>query len=111
VSRRDFEDQAPPILVERPGIGDTVTAPVRVTGTANVFEARFQLELKDARGGVLSRASVLATAGTGTRGRFAATLRLGAKPRSSRLTLVAFQRSPKDGHPIHIVRIPLVLER
>jgi hypothetical protein len=111
LSRRDLEEQAPPILVEQPGIGETVESPLRVRGTANVFEARFQLELRDTAGGVLAHASVLATAGTGTRGRFAATLRFAATPGLSKLRLVAFQRSPKDGRPIHVVRIPLLLER
>ena len=49
-TRADFEEQTPIILVESPLPFEEVTSPLRVTGTANTFEATFQYELLDARG-------------------------------------------------------------
>ena len=67
-TRADFEDQTPLILVESPLAFDQVSSPLRVTGTANTFEATFQYELVDAEGNVVDKNFVTATSGTGTRG-------------------------------------------
>src|SRR6266567_46920 len=49
-TRANFEDETPLILVESPLPFQTVHSPLRVTGTANTFEATFQYELTDAAG-------------------------------------------------------------
>ena len=71
MGRADYEDMAPAILVESPAVGDTVTSPVHVTGSANTFEATFMADLLDANGQVIAEKQVMATSGTGTRGTFA----------------------------------------
>ena len=43
--RSDFEEETPAILVESPLADEEVSSPLRVTGTANTFEANFQYEL------------------------------------------------------------------
>jgi hypothetical protein len=81
-----------PIFVAAPRRDSTVTSPVRSHGTANVFEATFQVEIWSGR--KLVRTEVItATSGTGTRGTWAKTLRLP----SGRVKLVFFEASPKDG--------------
>ena len=41
LDRDDYEDMSPAILVESPTVGATLRSPMRITGTANVFEAVF----------------------------------------------------------------------
>jgi sporulation and spore germination protein/immunoglobulin-like protein involved in spore germination len=105
VGRKSFEGQAPPILVEQPLPGDVVAGPIGVRGTANVFEARLVAELRSTGGTVLARRLVDATSGTGTRGTFATSLPLRAAV--SRAVVYVYARSPKDGHPIDVVRVPV----
>jgi hypothetical protein len=96
VTRADYESRSPAVLVEQPRWDASVSSPLRVTGTADVFEAVFFLELRDSAGHVLVTQRVKATSGTGTRGTFAATLSFTA-PAPGTGTLVAFTRSPKNG--------------
>lgn len=106
VGRANYEELQPPILVESPAFGDTVVSPLRVRGTANVFEARLHVQLIDADGQVLVDRAVTASSGTGTRGTFDVTLTFGAA-RSGPGTLVAYSLSPKDGSRINIVQVPV----
>ena len=105
VGRSAFEAQAPAILVEKPLPGDRVSTPIRVRGTANVFEARFSIDVMTAAGARLAHRAVLASAGTGTRGVFDVTLPLRAY--RGNLVVVAYAQSPKDGSRIDVVRIPV----
>lgn len=108
LTRADLEQLSPTILVERPAFGEQVSFPQRVTGTANTFEAVFQLELRDAGGAVLAQATVTATSGSGSRGSFDLTV---APDRStqpgSELVLAVYELSAEDGSPIHLVETPL----
>jgi hypothetical protein len=106
VTRSTFEDLAPAILVEFPGHGSNVQSPIRLTGSANVFEAQFQAELADANGTVIAKQSVYATSGTGTRGTFDVTVPFSA---TGAATLTVFDLSPKDGSRIDVVQVPLQL--
>jgi germination protein M len=108
VGRAAFEAQAPPILVEHPLPGDSVGgSPLVVSGTANVFEARFVVELRTTSGRVLVRRNVSASSGTGTRGRFRTTLAV-PPTAPAHLLVVAYARSAKDGSPIDVVRVAVV---
>lgn len=104
--RRDFESQAPAILVESPAPFDTVSSPLRVSGSANTFEATLNVELTGADGTTLAEQVVTATSGTGERGTFAAELPFAAAA-PGRLTLTAFTYSAKDGSKQDVVAIPL----
>jgi Immunoglobulin-like domain of bacterial spore germination/Sporulation and spore germination len=104
--RADFEDLAPAVLVESPAIGDTVHSPVRVRGSADVFEGVFRLRLTDAAGRVAADVRVRATSGTGTRGTFDVTVPYHAS-RTGGGTLTAYYLSAKDGSPVIVDRIPL----
>jgi hypothetical protein len=104
-TRKDFEDETPIILVESPLPNETVSSPIRATGTANTFEATFQYEVVGPDGKVLATHFVTATSGSGTRGTFAFT----TKPFTATGdgALVVYENSAKDGSRIHAVRIPL----
>jgi hypothetical protein len=109
VDRADFEDLAPAILVESPAPGDAVASPLRLRGTANTFEAVFQVELLDAAGARIAAKTAMATSGTGTRGTFDLELPYTVDaPQQG--TLRVFELSAKDGSVINEVRIPLRLE-
>ena len=107
VGRGDIEGQTPQILVESPLPGDTVTSPIRVRGTANVFEATVSMDVRDARGKLLLRTFTTATSGTGTRGTFDATLTVADA--DGDVTIVAYESSAKDGSPLHVVEVPVVV--
>lgn len=106
VSRSSFEAQAPPILVEQPLPGDKVTRPLRIHGTANVFEAQFSIDVVKANGERLVHRAVHATAGTGVRGSFDVTIPIRT---TGNLVVVAYDNSPKDGARVDVVRIPITL--
>ncbi len=107
-TRASFEALAPAILVEFPGRGWAVESPIEISGSADVFEAQFRVELTDAGGSVLAARAVMATAGTGTRGTFSLSVPY-ALATAGPGTLTVFDLSPKDGSRIDVVQIPLQL--
>jgi germination protein M len=109
-TRADFETQTPPILVESPLGFQEVSSPVRVTGTANTFEATFQYELRDADGKILSKHFEMATSGSGTRGTFDFTVPF-TIDRDGPGTLTVYEDSAENGARIHVQEIPLELKR
>ncbi len=107
-TRADFEAQTPPILVESPLSGETVSNSIHVTGTANTFEATFQYELRGVDRKILSKHFEMATSGSGTRGTFDFTVPFTidhAQPGK----LVLYEDSAEDGSWIHVQEIPLQL--
>ncbi|OFW68421.1 MAG: hypothetical protein A2Y74_05035 [Actinobacteria bacterium RBG_13_63_9] len=109
MSRADYEDLSPAILVESPAMGSTVSSPLRITGTANVFEAVFRVNIVNWDGLIIADQVVMATSGTGTRGTFDVTVPF-AVDRAGLGALIVFSESPMDGSPINVVEIPLQLE-
>jgi hypothetical protein len=104
--RSDYEDQSPAVLVERPAVGDVVSSPMRLAGTANTFEANFEYEVLAPDGTKLAGTFVTATCGTGCRGTFDEQVVFDAGDAGS-VTLVVFERSAKDGSRMNEVEIPL----
>jgi spore germination protein GerM len=107
VGRSAIEEQTPQILVESPLPGDTITSPIQLRGTANVFEATVSIDVKDETGKVVLRTFTTATSGNGTRGTFDTTLALPG--RTGKVTVVAYESSAEDGRPLHVVEVPLTL--
>lgn len=108
LTRLEIEDVTPSILVESPLPEARVAAPLRITGTANTFEASLIIEVLDADGTTLTRKIVTATSGSGTRGTFATEIGFDTAGEQAG-TLYAYEASAEDGSPIHQVRIPLTL--
>jgi germination protein M len=111
LTRADFEDLTPAILVESPLAFEEVTSPLRVTGTANTFEATFSYELTDTDGLIVDENFVTATSGTGTRGTFDFTTEPYAVPFDGVGALIVFEHSAKDGSRINLVEVPLRMTR
>ena len=108
-TRADFEDVTPAILVETPLPFDEVSAPLRVAGTANTFEATFVYDLLDPAGKVLAHDFVTATSGSGTRGTYDFQIPFEAPNGVGKL--VVYERSAADGSRIHEIEIPLSLAK
>jgi germination protein M len=106
--RADLEELTPPIFVELPAPGDEVSSPLRISGTANTFEATFQVEVLDAHEQVIGKRFVTATSGSGTRGTFLAQVPFRANEKGPG-KLQLYELSAEDGSRIHEVEIPLVL--
>jgi hypothetical protein len=100
-------DLLAPIVIESPLPGDSVTSPIRVTGTANVFEATVSFEIRDAADKVVMRGFTTATSGTGTRGTF--DTELAVPGFEGPATIVAFEASAEDGSPLHVVEVPITV--
>jgi germination protein M len=109
MTRADYEDMSPAILVESPTLGATVKSPVRVTGTANVFEAVFSVNIVDGDGLVIADERVQASSGTGTRGTFDVAITYPAG-HAGQGSLIVFEKSAKDGSNVNVVEIPIVLK-
>ncbi|MFF7209262.1 Gmad2 immunoglobulin-like domain-containing protein [Streptomyces sp. NPDC008238] len=105
LGRADFEDLSPAVLVESPLLGDTVTAPLRVHGTADTFEAEFRLRLSDRSGRTVADVRVAATSGSGTRGTFDVTVPYRAAGGPG--TLTAYVLSAEDGRRVVLETVPL----
>ena len=110
MGRADYEDLSPAILVESPTAGGSVGSPLRVRGTANVFEAVFRVNVVDWDGLIIADETVTASSGTGTRGTFDVTIPFELES-SGVGALIVFSESPKDGAPTDVIEIPLQLEK
>lgn len=106
--RADFDSFLPSIFVDRPAYGATLDHPAHITGVANVFEATFLIEIRDARGKALVTRQVMATCGTGCWGTFDVTVpySVGSPQRGS---VVVYDRSPKDGSVENLRSYPVLL--
>ena len=106
LTRDDFADLTPLILVERPALGETVTSPVRVSGTASVFEATLQVRLIGPDGETLGDQVVTASEGAPGRGTFSVELPFSATGPG---TVEAYTISAADGSEQHNVEVPVRL--
>jgi len=101
--RADYESVTPPIFVDDPAPFDTVSGTLRVSGTADVFEATFRARV--IAGSFHRTLTVMATSGSGTRGTFAFSVALPAGAASGKLTV--WDASAENGAALHTVMIPL----
>jgi germination protein M len=72
VTRRDYVDQLPAILVTSPTLNQVVESPIVLRGNANVFEANVGIQILDENGDVIVETFTTATCGSGCRGAFRA---------------------------------------
>jgi hypothetical protein len=108
LGRADYADLLPPIVVASPVVGQRVTSPITVAGTASVFEATVSIRIRDARGVQLATTFTTATCGSGCRGAYSVPVRYGVTSAQAG-TVEVFSVSPKDGSDQQLVRIPVKL--
>ena len=110
VSRGDYEDLMPTILVTSPSVWSRVGGSVTVKGNANVFEANVTVRIVTAQGKELARTFTTATCGTGCRGDFSVTLDVPLpKAPTPGFVVVEDDDAAGMGFPPHQVRIPVTL--
>ena len=109
LTRGDLSSQLPPILLEHPGIDQTVSSPVTISGTADVFEANVSIRIIAGEGTVIADTYATATCGTGCRGTYTKDVPYTLDHRETGVIEV-FEASAKDGSPLNVVRIPVTLE-
>lgn len=108
-TRADLEHVTPAILVENVAPGDTVRSPVRLTGTANTFEATFMITITDWDGRIVYEDFATATSGSGTRGTFDVTVPFEVE-QAGMGAIIVWEESAKDGSQINVVEIPVRIE-
>jgi germination protein M len=108
LTRRDFQDVAPFIVVGSPKPGDEVASPVTVTGFANVFEANVNIVIRDENGDVLKETFTTATCGNGCWGDFSEAVAFEVdERRRGRIEVLTY--SAEDGSEQNVVSIPVIL--
>ena len=109
VSRADYDDLLPVIVVESPKRGATVSSPVRVSGTANVFEANVTVVILDAAGNEIARTFTTATCGTGCRGDFSVSVPFEVGEEQAGTIVVHDDDAAGTGTPPHQIHVPVIL--
>ena len=109
VGCKDYEDVLPVILVTSPTAGERVDSPVRVQGTANVFEANVTVLILDENDEEIARTFTTATCGSGCRGDFSVDVEYDVGEEQSGTIVVQDDDAAGTGTPPHQVRIPVVL--
>jgi subtilisin family serine protease len=108
LTRRDFQDVAPNIVVESPKPGDEFGSGSSVSGFANVFEANVNIRVRDADGKVIHETFTTATCGTGCWGDFAEKLKFDVhEEQDGRVEVLTF--SAEDGSEQDMISIPVTL--
>ena len=107
-TRADYDDLLPAITVESPVIGQQVSSPVTVSGTANVFEATVSIRILDEDGTKIAESFDTATCGSGCRGDYSDKVPYQVDHDQAG-TVMVFESSAKDGSPTHVVKIPVTL--
>ncbi|WP_307871670.1 Gmad2 immunoglobulin-like domain-containing protein [Micromonospora sp. U21] len=108
VGRAAYADLLPPIVVTGPGVGERVTAPLTVTGTADVFEATVSVRVLDAAGREMATGFGTASCGSGCRGGYRVVVGW-RTAREQRGTIEVYEVSARDGSRINTVTVPVLL--
>jgi spore germination protein GerM len=106
--RTNFADQLPFILVQTPRIGERVSSPAHISGTADVFEAVVSIAILDQHGKVIASTFTMATCGTGCRGTWETDIAYDVAATQPG-TIRVYEVSAMDGSEIHVVNIPVTL--
>ncbi len=100
--------EEPAIEVATPVSGDEVVSPIRISGTADVFEATVSVRVLGGDGQELAATFATATCGSGCRGEFEVELFFFVEERQPG-TVEVFEESAEDGSVINLVSVPVIL--
>lgn len=106
--RENYYDLLPPVFVDQPAWGESVTSPFQVRGMSNVFEATSQLLLTDDDGLPFHEETVTATSGSGDWGEWQATVTY-TLDREQVGAVIVWTDSPEDGSRTDVREYPIRL--
>jgi ATP-binding cassette subfamily B protein len=106
LTRADFEDLSPAILLESPTPGEEVRSPIELRGTSNTFEAMMQIEIIDGAGEIIYEDFATATSGSGTRGTFNVSIDVDIQNEGFG-SIIMYEESAEDGSRINEIEIPV----
>jgi len=98
------------IVTEAPAAGQRVATGFHARGCANVFEAALSWRLADGQDTTIAEGFGMASCGTGCVGTFDLIVDYPARDEPEIGYLEVFASSADDGRPIHVNRIPVVLQ-
>jgi hypothetical protein len=101
-------DALDPIEVTEPAEGATVTSPVTIAGTADLFEGTVSIRIVDETGNVIADTFTTATCGSGCRGDYSERVKFAVDAEQPGVIEV-FESSAEDGSMINVVSIPVTL--
>jgi len=108
LTRADFEDISPAIIVNRP-LGESESdSPVTVSGTANVFEANVSIRIVGSDDEVFAETFTTATCGSGCRGKFSEAVEFDVEE-PTEATLQVYEESAETGKPVNMIEVPVTL--
>ena len=108
LTRADFEDISPAIIVNRP-LGESESdSPVTVSGTANVFEANVLIRIVGSDDEVLAETFTTATCGSGCRGKFSEAVEFDIEE-PTEATIQVYEESAETGKPVNMIEVPVTL--
>jgi hypothetical protein len=99
----------PAISIDSPESGDTVSVPIKVGGTASVFEATLQVAVRDAQGNTLCQVVATASEGAPGRGDYEVEIAFAPPADAMKGSIDAFTESPKDGSVEDLVSVPVTI--
>ncbi|MEU0548560.1 Gmad2 immunoglobulin-like domain-containing protein [Micromonospora sp. NPDC005979] len=108
VGRADYPGLLAPIVVTGPSVGERVTAPLTVSGTADVFEATVSVRVLDDAGRQVAAAFGTASCGSGCRGDYRVVVNW-RTTRQQHGTIEVYEVSARDGTRINTVAVPVLL--
>lgn len=108
LGRVDETGLLPPIFIEEPAVGDTISSPMYLAGLSNTSEAVFQVQVIDVQGHLVANDQVKTTAGTGTWGSFETRVHL-SSPAAGPGKVVAYEISARGGSRIHQIEFPVMI--
>ena len=109
VTREDYENLQPMIVVESPASGADVSSPITVTGRANVFEANVTLRILDSQRREIAKTFTTATCGSGCWGSFRGEIAYRVSSNQQGWLVVQDDDADGDGKPSHQVTLPVTL--
>jgi spore germination protein GerM len=114
LTRDDFADVRPNVLIEQPHPGAEVTNPLVIRGESNTFEAtvRYAITQGGGDGVVLTEGFTTASGGMGVWGDFEIVVDLsdfGSEYQPGLGSVIMWEDSARDGSQLGVVEIPIVL--
>ena len=109
LTRRDYAELLPAILVTSPALNQAVQSPVDIRGSANVFEANVGIQILDENGDVIAETFTTATCGTGCRGTYRISVPYEVDHEQDGTIVVHDDDAAGTGTFPHEVRIPVRL--